>query len=57
MVVRLMVNYFEVLFCDDDIYRLGKLKLKKEDFVILFFVKLKGIVELGIVREYNKYYE
>lgn len=57
MVVRLMVNYLGILLCDDDIYRLGKFKLKKEDFVVLFFIKLKGVVDFGIVWEYNSYYE
>ena len=57
MAARLMVNYPEVLSCDDDTYRSGKSKLKKEDFVILPFVKLKGIAEPGTVREYNKHHE
>ena len=57
MAARLMVNYPEVLSCDDDTYRSGKSKLKKEDFVTLPFVKLKGIAEPGTVREYNRHHE
>lgn len=57
MAARLMVNYPGVLSCDDDTYRSGKSKLKKEDFVTLPFVKLKGIAEPGTVREYNKHHE
>ena len=57
MAARLMVNYPGVLSCDEDTYRSGKSKLKKEDFVILPFVKLKGIAEPGTVREYNKHHE
>lgn len=52
-----MMNYPRVLSCDDDTYRLAKSKLKKEDFVTLPFVELKGIAEPGIVREYNKHHE
>ncbi|XP_078349307.1 adenylate cyclase type 10-like isoform X2 [Oculina patagonica] len=57
MAARLMVNYPGVLSCDDDTYKSGKSKLKKEDFVILPFVKLKGIAEPGTVREYNKHHD
>ena len=57
MAARLMMNYPRVLSCDDDTYRLAKSKLKKEDFVTLPFVELKGIAEPGIVREYNKHHE
>ena len=46
MAARLMVNYPGTLSCDDDTYRSGKSKLKKEDFVVLPFIKLKG-VEIG----------
>ena len=57
MAARLMVNYPEVLSCDEDTHRSGKSKLKKEDFVVLPVVKLKGIAEPGTVREYNKHHE
>lgn len=57
MAARLMVNYPEVLSCDDDTYRSGKSKLKEENFVTLPFVKLKGIAEPGTVREYSKHPE
>ncbi|XP_067031685.1 LOW QUALITY PROTEIN: adenylate cyclase type 10-like [Acropora muricata] len=57
MAARLMMNYPRVLSCDDDTYRLAKSKLKKEDFVTLPFVELKGIAEPGIVREYNKHHD
>lgn len=57
MAARLMVNYPEILSCDDDTYRSGKSKLKEENFVTLPFVKLKGIAEPGTVREYSKHHE
>lgn len=52
-----MVNYPGTLSCDDDTYRSGKSKLKKEDFVVLPFIKLKGVADPGTVREYNSHHE
>ena len=52
-----MVNYPELLSCDDETYRSAKTKLKNEDFVELPGRPLKGISEPGKVREYNKHHE
>lgn len=57
MAARLMVNYPGTLSCDDDTYRSGKSKLKNEDFVVLPFIKLKGVADPGTVREYNRHHE
>ena len=57
MSARLMVNYPNVLSCDDETYRAAKTKLKKEDFAVLPFKPLKGIADPGVVREYNKHHE
>ena len=57
MAARLMVNYPELLSCDDETYRSAKSKLKNEDFVELPFRTLKGIADPGRVREYNRHHE
>ena len=57
MAARLMVNYPEVLSCDDETYRAAKSKLKNEDFAPLPSIPLKGIADPGVVREYSKHHE
>ena len=57
MAARLMMNYPNIVSCDEETYKAAISKLNKQDFETLPFKTLKGIAEPGIIREYNKDHE
>lgn len=57
MAARLMMNYPNIVSCDEETYKAAISKLNKQDFDPLPPKPLKGIAEPGTIREYTKDHE
>ena len=57
MAARLMMNYPNIVSCDEETYKAAISKLNKQDFDPLPSKPLKGIADPGIIREYTKDHE
>ena len=48
-----MIYYPGILTCDAETFEAAKTRLRKQDFIAMPYIELKGMKDPGVVREYN----